>query len=192
MNNIRIEVYRSGAIPPHIYITVSALLHDAFAERREQGINFQCGTFSSKDVENEFSEKGGFLLLAINDKGTAVGTVSLIEHHKGKLIYISHDNLAVSSNCKGNGIASKLFKEALNIAGYQEYDFITSFTATIAESSLAYHEKMGFIIYEKSFGKDYNSYSFIYPLRKFKFMRLKPFSMLVYSLLTLFNKLKKK
>ena len=188
---MRIEVYKSGAIPQNIFVTVSDLLFDAFAERREQGINFQCGTFSPKDVENEFSDKRGFLLLAINDTGIAVGTVSLIEHNKGKFIYISHDNLAIASNCKGRGIASILFKEVLNIAEYQGYDFITSFTATIAKSSLAYHEKMGFIIYEKSFGKDYDSYSFIYPLKRFKFMRFKPFRLFVYTLLTLFHKIKK-
>lgn len=188
---MRIEVYKSGAIPQNIFVTVSDLLFDAFAERREQGINFQCGTFSPKDVENEFSDKRGFLLLAINDTGITVGTVSLIEHNKGKFIYISHDNLAIASNCKGRGIASILFKEVLNIAEYQGYDFITSFTATIAKSSLAYHEKMGFIIYEKSFGKDYDSYSFIYPLKRFKFMRFKPFSLFVYTLLTLFHKIKK-
>lgn len=43
---MRIEVYRSGLIPQHVFETVSELLQDAFAERREQGINFKCGLFS--------------------------------------------------------------------------------------------------------------------------------------------------
>ena len=56
---MRIQVYRSGLIPQHIFETVSELLQDAFAERREQGINFKCGLFSAQDVKNEFVNGGG-------------------------------------------------------------------------------------------------------------------------------------
>lgn len=56
---MRIEVYRSGLIPQHVFETVSQLLQDAFAERREQGINFKCGLFSAQDVENVFVNGGG-------------------------------------------------------------------------------------------------------------------------------------
>ena len=58
---MRIEVYRSGLIPQHIFETVSELLQDAFAERREQGINFKCGMFSTQDIENEFVNWGVFI-----------------------------------------------------------------------------------------------------------------------------------
>ena len=58
---MRIDVYRSGLIPQHIFETVSELLQDAFAERREQGINFKCGMFSAQDVENEFVNWGVFI-----------------------------------------------------------------------------------------------------------------------------------
>lgn len=37
---MRIEVYRSDLIPQRTYETVAELLQDAFAERREQGLNF--------------------------------------------------------------------------------------------------------------------------------------------------------
>lgn len=60
---MRIEVYRSGLIPQHVFETVSELLQDAFAERREQGINFKCGLFSPQDVENEFVNRGGIYCL---------------------------------------------------------------------------------------------------------------------------------
>lgn len=56
---MKIEVYRSGLIPQDAFEKVSELLHDAFEERREQGINFKCGLFSAQDVENEFSNGGG-------------------------------------------------------------------------------------------------------------------------------------
>ena len=51
---MKIKVYRSDLIPQYVFETVSELLQDAFAERREQGINFKCGMFSAQDVENEF------------------------------------------------------------------------------------------------------------------------------------------
>ena len=47
---MRIEVYRSDLIPQHVFEPVSELLQDAFAERREQGINFKCGIFSAQVV----------------------------------------------------------------------------------------------------------------------------------------------
>ena len=55
---MRIDVYRSGLIPQHVLETVSQLLQDVFAERREQRINFECGLFSAQDIENEFVNGG--------------------------------------------------------------------------------------------------------------------------------------
>ena len=180
---MRIEVYRSDLIPQRIYETVAELLQDAFAERREQGINFKCGIFSAQDVENEFVNWGGYLLLAINENEQIVGTVSLIERHKGGFRYVSHDNLTVSSLCKGKGVASNLFREVINVTKREGYDFITSFTATTAESSVRYHLKNGFVIYEKTPGKGYDSYSFIYPLKRLGFMRIKPLNKMIYIIL---------
>ena len=56
---MRIDVYRSGLIPQHVFEIVSKLLQDAFAERREQGINFKCGIFAAQYVENEFANGVG-------------------------------------------------------------------------------------------------------------------------------------
>ena len=187
---MRIEVYRSDLIPQRIYETVAELLQDAFAERREQGINFKCGIFSAQDVENEFVNWGGYLLLAINENEEIVGTVSLIERNKGGFRYVSHDNLAVSSLCKGKGVASNLFREVINVTKREGYDFITSFTATTADSSVRYHLKNGFVIYERTPGKGYDSYSFIYPLKRFGFMRIKPLSKMIYVMLTFKRRIK--
>ena len=139
--------------------------------------------FSAQDVENEFVNWGGYLLLAINENEQIVGTVSLIERHKGGFRYVSHDNLAVSSLCKGKGVASNLFIEVLNVTRREGYDFIVSFTATTAESSVRYHLKNGFVIYEKTPGKGYDSYSFIYPLKRLGFMRIKPLNKMIYIIL---------
>ena len=187
---MRVEIYKSNEIPQHIFGVVSDLLHDAFAERREQGINFQCGLFSPQDVENEFNGNNGYLFLAIQES-KPVGTITFLEHRKGHLRYAATTNLAVSSIYKGKGVATALWKEVFNMANQNSYDFLSSCTAVNANSSVHMHLKQGFVIYEKSFGRDYNSYSFIYPLKKMRFMRCKLLSKTVYMLLTVKNRIKK-
>lgn len=184
-------VYKSNDIPQEVYTTVSNLLHESFAERRFQGINFRCGLFSPQDVENEFVN-GGYLLLAIDDSDKVIGILSLIERNKGLFRYASHDNLAVSNAFKGKGVASCLFKKALNIAYENNWDFLISFTATTADSSVRYHLKMGFVIYGKSYGRNYDSYSFIYPLKRLRFVRNKFMCKLIYSFTTSIGILKRK
>ena len=147
--------------------------------------------FLPKTLKTSLLTVGGYLLLAINENEQIVGTVSLIERHKGGFRYVSHDNLAVSSLSKGKGVASSLFQEVLNVARREGYEFITSFTATAADSSVRYHLKNGFVIYERTPGKGYDSYSFIYPLKRFGFMRIKPLSKMIYIILPYIRRIKK-
>jgi GNAT superfamily N-acetyltransferase len=141
---------------------------------------------------------GGRILIAYDDNERAVGTICLLEHRKGRYRYDSSANLAVLSKCKRRGVGQNLFSEVLKVAREEGYDFITSCTATTADSSVALHLKMGFVIYQKSFATKpgaYDSYCFIYPLRKFRFMRLWLPRKMIYVLMTsirrtkqLFNK----
>ena len=149
-------------------------------ENKESTLNVVC--FLLKTLKTCLLT-GGYLLLAINENEQIVGTVSLIERNKGGFRYVSHDNLAISSLCKGKGVASNLFIEVLNVTRREGYDFIVSFTATTAESSVRYHLKNGFVIYEKTPGKGYDSYSFIYPLKRLGFMRIKPLNKMIYIIL---------
>lgn len=119
-------------------------------------------------------------MLVAKDGNTIIGTLMLIFRRKGSSRYALHSNLAIASSHKGNGIAGLLFQEALRIAKDNNLDFINSFTATAAESSIRYHKKMGFLIYGKSFGKMRNAYSFIYPLRKYTFLRCLPICKMVF------------
>jgi len=125
------------------------------------------------------------VLLIAKDSSIIIGTLMINFRKKGFLHYASHNNLAVASCYKGKGIASLLFQEALRIAKENNLDFINSFTATAAESSNRYHLKMGFVIYGKSFGKIRNSYSFIYPLRTYNFLRCLPVCKMVYIAYTI-------
>lgn len=157
-------------------------------ENKESTLNADC--FLRKMLKTSLLV-GWYLLLAINENEQIVGTVSLIERNKGGFSYVSHDNLAVSSLSKGKGVASSLFQEVLNVARREGYEFITSFTATAADSSVRYHLKNGFVIYERTPGKGYDSYSFIYPLRCFGFVRIKPLSKMIYVMLTFTRRIKK-
>lgn len=187
---MKVIAYKNGNVPKEVFEEVSKVLHDAFEERLSQGIYFKCGSFSAKDVENEIAN-GGWLLV-VKDGSDIVGTLSLILRKKGHDCYASHDNLAIASSQKGKGLAVLLFKEALKIAKENNLDFINSFTATKAESSVRYHLKVGFLIYGKSYGKSRNSYSFIFPLRKYTFLRNKLICKIFYFANTAKNWLKNK
>lgn len=149
---MKVIAYKSDSVPQSIFNTASFLLHDAFEERRKEGLDFRCGNFSPQDVENQLARGGGRILIAYDDNEVAIGMVCLLEHRKHRYRYASHDNLAVLNKYKRRGVASRLFMEALKVAREEGYDFITSFTATTAATSVAYHQKSGFVIYQKSFG----------------------------------------
>ena len=188
---MQIKAYRSESITKELASQVSSLLHESFEERRSQGIDFKCGHFSAEDVINEFRSRGGYLLIAYEDD-KIVGTLSLIERKKGKFIYGSHDNLAICSSMKGKGVARRIFEEALRISKESNYDFLISFTATNAVSSVKYHRSVGFIIYSKNYGNDYNSFSFIYPLKRLKIMKSPIINKPIYAMVTSIGFLKRK
>ena len=187
---MQINAYRSETITQDLALQVSSLLQESFEERRSQGIDFKCGHFSAEDVINEFKNGGGYLLIA-TENNTMVGTLSLIERQKGKFFYASHDNLAISNNMKGKGVARKMFEEAIRISKENEYDFLVSFTATNALSSVKYHKRVGFIIYSKNFGNKYNSYSFIYPIKRLTFLRMQIINRPIYAMKTFVGYFKK-
>lgn len=184
-----IKAYRSETITAALASQVSTLLHESFEERRSQGIDFKCGHFSAEDVINEFRNRGGFLLIA-SEADKIVGTLSLIERKKGKFTYASHDNLAVSSSMKGKGVARRIFEEALRVSKENNYDFLVSFTAVNAISSVKYHRRVGFIIYAKNYGINYDSYSFIYPINRFKKLRSPIIYRPIYAMVTCMGYLK--
>lgn len=188
---MQIKAYRSETVTRELALQISSLLQESFEERRSQGIDFKCGHFSAEDVLSVLKTGcGGWQLVAFEDD-TIVGTLSLIERKKGMFLYASHDNLAISNNMKGKGVASKIFEEALRISKENNYDFLVSFTATNAISSVKYHKRVGFIIYAKNYGLNYDSYSFLYPLRRLKIMRLPIVNRFVYAIVTFVGYIKK-
>lgn len=186
---MKIETYKDGSIPENVSAFVSELLHDAFEERRQQGLNFKCGLFSPEDVKT-YLNGGGYLLVCYDDNNVPVGTLTLIPRTKGKMKYLSHDNLAILNKCKGQGIATKLFNRMMEIAKELDVDFISSATATTAHSSVMYHLKRGFKIRQKSFGHSYNAYNFILPIKRLNWLKVEPLRLCLYAILTFKNKIK--
>lgn len=180
---MKIVKYKSSQIPENVYSIVSNLLYDAFEERRLQNINFRCGVFTPVDVKKDLVGEN-YLLLVYNDDGVPMGTASLKIRQKFFCNYGTFENLGVASSFKRKGVGSILAKERIKIAKELNLDFLTSCTATNAESSVHYHLKMGFVIFGKNYGKGYNSYSFIYPIKKFKLLRIAPFRWMIFTVKT--------
>ena len=182
---MRIDVYNSENVPEEVCRIVSTILFDAFEERRIQGINFKCGHFTPEDVKKEMKDNS-FLFLAYTEDNIPVGTAMLKIRSKYGLKYGGYENLAVRSQYKGKGVAKLLFNERFKKAQSLDLDFLTSTTATQAFSSVQYHKKMGFIIYKKSYNRRmYNSYNYIYPLKRLKLLNVGLFRSIVYCLNTL-------
>jgi len=50
---MKIIAYYSGAVPSDVYAAVSDVLFDAFQERTQQGITFDCASYSVQDIDNQ-------------------------------------------------------------------------------------------------------------------------------------------
>ncbi len=187
---MRTIIYRGADTSDFICESISLLLKESFEERRLQGINFGCGSYNAQDVK-KCLRRGG-VIICIYDNENLIGTCTLIERAKGCFRYVGHENLAIANSYKGKGIASQIFNEVLNLAKDNHWDFISSCTATAAISSIKYHLKVGFVVTGKSYGKDYDSYSFIYPLKKLRFLRIRFFSRCVYYISTVLRYIRKK
>lgn len=149
--------------PPNHDIAV--LLHDSFAERLRDGMNFSCATYNEDDVKNVFS-KASSIIGSYEDE-ELIGVVMLNGvTSKFGLRYASHENLAVASKAKGKGVATKMFVELRKAAIEASLDFVLSDTAEGAKSSIAYHLKNGFMIYGKRHfpNRNYDSVTFILPI----------------------------
>lgn len=187
---LEIKTFKANEITPELCIIVSNILQDAFEERKQQNIKFRCGYFTPEDVKNYLC--GDFRLMIVYDGDTPIATASLFIRKKLWFDYGGFENLAVCSKYKGQGIAKILARERVGVANDLHLDFLTSATAVNAISSVNYHKKMGFIIYYKAHGMYYDSYCYIYPLKKLRILKIDIIRRIIYTTLTLLGKIKKK
>lgn len=153
------------SIPIH---DVVELIHLSFKERIEQGINFSCSNIGIP----EFIErtKDGIVFLAIDNKtGELLGEATTrLRRNAKRQLFGENVYVAIHPKAKRRGIASALFKEQLAYLQLAKAEYIISYTAEKAASSVAYHLKNGFhIIGLRSFrDNDYYSFLFRYQIKK--------------------------
>lgn len=144
---------------------IANLLHDSFAERLRDGMNFSCATYLEDDVQRVFSKATA--IIGAYEEDELVGVVMLnCVNTKVGFRYASHENLAVATKAKGKGVAGRMLKKLRMVAVENKLDFVLSDTAEGAKSSIRYHLKNGFLIYGKRHypGRNYNSVTFILPI----------------------------
>ena len=145
------------------YQQVTDLLHDAFEERSEQGLHFTCSAMTAKEFASK--TESGVIFVALDEKneellGTA--TIHIDVDKKGEPFgYMEY--LAVRPSAKHTGVGTRLaqsFSDSLTANGAK---YVLSDTACRATSSVNWHLKNGFQIYELvSYpSTDYWSYVFI-------------------------------
>ncbi len=145
------------------YAQLTDLIHAAFEERLQQGLNFTCSRMSEKDFERRM--KDGTVFVALDEEtGELLGTVSIFvkTDYKGRK-YGYHEYLAVSPKAKHMGVATQLTQAWTGFAHENGLQYIKSDTATRAYSSVKWHLKNGFhkygvVAFDNT---DYVSYLFI-------------------------------
>ena len=145
------------------YGQLTDLIHEAFEERLQQGLNFTCSRMSAADFEDRM--KDGVVFVALDEEsGELLGTatVHVKTDRKGrKYGYLEY--LAISPKAKHCGVGSELARSWKEYLRKEGAPYVKSDTACRAESSVKWHLKNGFQIYAvKAYAStDYLSYIFI-------------------------------
>ena len=186
---MEIKVYHNNSETP--LRELAMLLNRAFLERQQEGIDFAYATYSSNDLEMHV--KDGYYIVAY-EADKVVGMLVLIQKIRYGINYLTHECLAVDPSMKSKGIASKMFKRYLEIADELNAGFVISTTAEKAFSSIRYHKKNGFktFLFVSFPTTSYYSYCFIYPIRRFRFLKYGVFNKPIYLISYVYTKLFKK
>ena len=186
---MEIRIFQNNNNTP--YQGLVELLNNAFMERKQEGIGFSYATYTVEDLKRHIGE--GYYLVAY-EEGKVVGMVTLLQKERYGIKYSTHECLAVDPTYKNKGVASKLFSRFLELARDVNSDFIISTTAEKAYSSIRYHKKNGFktFLFVSFPSTPYYSYCFIYPIRRFKFLKYSLFNKPVFAASFVFTKLFKK
>lgn len=145
------------------------LLHSAFEERVEQGINFGCATYTMEEyIKNT---QNTYLFVAYDDE-TPIGSITINVKKLINFCYGSQKYVATVNGSKRKGIGTLLSNAVIKFARDNNCLFIVSATATNAESSVNWHKKNGYIpfFYKKFRERNYSSIVFLNPL--FPFFRI--------------------
>ena len=144
------------------YQQLTDLLHAAFEERLEQGLNFTCSTMSAEQFEAKI--KDGYVFVALNkETDELLGTVTIhINTDKNGNVFGYHEYLAVSPQVKHFGVGTKLALAWDALLKEKSAKYVMSDTACGATSSVDWHLKNGFQIYELESYRSTNYWSYVF------------------------------
>lgn len=137
------------------------LLHQAFQERLEQGLQFTRSFIKAEELSQLLANS--IILVAVDtdtDLLAGMAALRLNDDDNGKWAFLS--DLAVLPQYKRCGVMSRIFREIEDIAKSNGCEYIKSDTAVGAKSSVKWHKKNGFKIVDLYSFKSTNYYSYIF------------------------------
>lgn len=143
------------------YKDVVDLLHEAFRERLEQGLNYTCSTMT----EEQFRDKtaNGIVYVAIDDETGLCGTATLtIKTDRKGVKYGYNEYNGIRSDMKGKGIGSMLYIYTERESRKNGCKYLLSDTSTKAKSAVKYHLKNGFKIIGLESYRSTNYWSYVF------------------------------
>lgn len=135
-----------------------SLIKDAYGGRAKEGISFATLNYTIEDLLAERTD-ADYWFLAFDEGKHLYGTARLTvkNNNSGEIC-----NFAVIPKCQGKHVGAQLLQEANKFAAEKRLDYVISFTAMKATSSVKCHCNNGFRIIGISAGldSDYSSYVF--------------------------------
>lgn len=143
-------------------IDILELLHEVFADRVAEGMNFLAARMTIDQLRNDV--EGAVVFVAYDrDTGVLLGTGSLGIKTLDNGEKCGHlFNLAVSNKAKRQGVATSLYIYIERECLAHKCSYITSDTAINAISSIKYHLKNGFHIVGIVSWPTTNYYSYLF------------------------------
>jgi N-acetylglutamate synthase-like GNAT family acetyltransferase len=148
---------------------ILSLIKEAYGERAKQGIVFETLNYQVEDLIAERTD-ADYWILAFEDNGQLDGTARLtVKDNWGEIC-----NFAVSPSCQGKHIGAQLLQKANQFAKHLKLDYVKSYTAMKATSSVKCHVHNGYDIVGilSYLDKDYSSYVFrcqLSPVHRFSY-----------------------
>lgn len=148
--------------PPYPCNEILELIKDAFRERKEQGLNFVCLTYSLNDIENYLNNTDVVICIVDRrtDKLAAIQTVYFKQNSDEQ--YASGGLSAVASAYKRKGLGTMLFAKEKEVDLSRGCKFIIRDTSVYAKSSVNWHLKNGYKIVQLRSWSQTNYYSYIF------------------------------
>ena len=158
---MRVEVKRFDQTN-HSYSDIVNLIHEAFVERKNEGLLFSCINIS----EDEYRAKvgSGIIFVAEDvDCGQLLGTsVAQLKKDKFGVLYGYDELLAIHPSARRLGIATAMLEARINYYVENGAEYAASDTAVGATSSVKYHLRNGYRIVGLRSFKQTNYFSYIF------------------------------